>query len=181
MLGFIFGLNARLGRWHYFLSVIGLAVAMTGICFVIARQTFENTTHGIPFSIEAIKGPAIVLGMIFALISFTLQSMRFRDIGWDPVCVIPSWIAILIVDTVVAKKFPGLALGPGHHGTAVSALVNLLLFLALLFWPGADYEDSPPPLSEPRRPDPSARGGGKPLVASERIARASGEFGRRAF
>ena len=178
MLGFIFGLNARLGRLHYFLITIGVAVLMTGICFAIALSAYHTTPHGEPLSLDAIKWPAIVLGIIFMLITLTLQSMRIRDIGWDPVCVIPGWIAILIIDMLVANKFPALALGREHQGTAVGALVNLALFLALLFWPSGDYENSPPPFSETRRPDPSPRGG-TVSVAAERIARASGEFGRR--
>jgi uncharacterized membrane protein YhaH (DUF805 family) len=133
MLGFMFGLNARLGRLQYFLSTIGLAVVMTGICFVMARESFDATANGIPPSIEMIKGPAIVLGIIFLLITLTLQAMRFRDIGWDPVCVIPGWFAVLIVDMLVAKKFPGLSLGPEHHGTAVGPLnveTNPILMLS---------------------------------------------------
>jgi len=38
-----------------------------------------------------------------------------------------------------------------------------------------------PTLDEPRRPNPSARNSGTASVAAERIARASGDFGRRAF
>jgi uncharacterized membrane protein YhaH (DUF805 family) len=176
MLGFIFGLNARLGRLHYFLSTMGLAVVMTAICYVIARDSFEATANGIPPSIEMIKGPAIILGIIFFLITLTLQAMRFRDIGWDPVCVIPGWFAVLIVNMMIAKKFPSLSLGPEHHGTAVGALVNLALFLALFFWPSTHDEDEMPTLDEPRRPEPSPAS-----VTAERIARASGGFGRRAF
>jgi uncharacterized membrane protein YhaH (DUF805 family) len=180
MLGFIFGLNARLGRLQYFLSTIGLAVVMTGICFLIARESLPAAANGIPPSIEMIKGPAVILGIIFLLITLTLQAMRFRDIGWDPVCVIPGWFAVLIVDMAVAKKFPSLSLGPEHHGTAVGAMVNLAFFLALFFWPSTHDEDEMPTLSEPRRPDP-ARGSGTASVTAERIARASGDFGRRAF
>ncbi len=146
MLGFIFGLNARLGRLQYFLITIGVAVLMTGICFVVARQAWQSAANGVPPSIDSLKGPAIVIGIIFMLITVTLQSMRIRDIGWDPVCVIPGWVTILIVDMVVAKKFPGLSLGAEHHSTAISALVNLALMLALLFWPSAADESSPPAL-----------------------------------
>jgi uncharacterized membrane protein YhaH (DUF805 family) len=179
MLGFIFGLNARLGRLQYFLITIGVAVLMTGICFVVGRQTFQGATNGLPLSIDSFKGPAIVIGIIFMAITLTLQSMRIRDIGWDPVCGIPGWVAILIIDMMVAKKFPGLSLGPEQHDTAISAIVNLGLLLALLFWPSADYESSPPALGEPRRSDPALRGGANSIPA-ERLARASGEFGRRA-
>ena len=181
MLGFIFGLNARLGRLQYFLSTMGLAVVMTGICYVLARDSFDATANGVPPSIEMIRGPALIVGIIFLLVNLTLQAMRFRDIGWDPVCVIPGWFAVLLVDMVVARKFPSLSLGAEHHGTAVGALVNLALFLALLFWPSADHEeDAMPTPDEPRRADP-ARGSGTVSVAAERIARASGDFGRRAF
>lgn len=179
MLGFIFGLNARLGRLHYLLVTIGLAVVMTGICFVLARQTLQGAANGAPLTIEAIKGPAIVIGIVFMLITLTLQSMRIRDIGWDPVCVIPGWVAVLVIDMMIAKKFPGLSLGPEHHATAISAIVNLALLLALLFWPSAGYETSPPASGEPRRPDPAPRSRTNSITA-ERIARASGEFGRRA-
>jgi uncharacterized membrane protein YhaH (DUF805 family) len=180
MLGFMFGLNARLGRMQYFLSTIGLAVVMTGICYVLARDSFDATANGVPPSIEMIRGPALIVGIVFLLVTLTLQAMRFRDIGWDPVCVIPGWFAVLLVDMVVAQKLPSLSLGSEHHGTAVGALVNLALFLALLFWPSAHDEDSVPILDQPRRADP-ARGSGTASVAAERIARASGDFGRRAF
>ena len=179
MLGFIFGLNARLGRMQYFLSVMGLAVVLLGICFLMARESFDAAANGLPPSIELIKGPAIIVGIVFLLITLTLQSMRIRDIGWDPVCVIPGWFAVLMVDMVVAKKFPGLSFGPEHHGTAVGALVNLGLLLALFFWPSAHEEEQMPPLHEPRRADP-ARGSGTASVAAQRLARASGELGRRA-
>ena len=127
-----------------------------------------------------IKGPALIVGIVFLLVTLILQAMRFRDIGWDPVCVIPGWFVVLLIDMVVAKKFPSLSLGPEHHGTAVGALVNLALFLALLFWPSAHAEDAMPTPSEPRRADP-ARSSGPASVAAERIARASGDFGRRAY
>jgi uncharacterized membrane protein YhaH (DUF805 family) len=179
MLGFIFGLNARLGRLQYFLSILGLAVVLTGICFLMARESFDAAANGFAPSIDLIKGPAVIVGIVFMLVTLTLQAMRFRDIGWDPVCMIPGWFVVLLIDMVVAKKFPGLSFGPEHHGTTVGALVNLALFLALLFWPSAHEEDAMPPLDEPRRTEP-ARGSGTASVAAQRIARASGELGRRA-
>src|SRR6266850_1870975 len=44
MLGFLFGFNARLGRMHYFLSTIGLAVVMTAVCLVIAGYAIQFTS-----------------------------------------------------------------------------------------------------------------------------------------
>jgi hypothetical protein len=126
-----------------------------------------------------VKGPVIGLAALFGVISFTLQSMRFRDIGWDPVCVIPTWIAILAVDFAVARKFPGLSLGPEHYGTVVGGLVNLVMSLALLFWPSGDFDGSAPDI---RSPDPTPRAGRASPAAIERIARVTNsEFGRRTF
>jgi uncharacterized membrane protein YhaH (DUF805 family) len=178
MLGFIFGLNARIGRLHYFLSTIGLAAAMAGICFLIALAVYHGHPRATPPSLGAIMWPVIAIGSLFIVISLTLQSMRFRDMGWDPVCVIPAWIAVLVIDALIAKKFPGLALGPHHYTTGISAIVNLGLTLALLFWPSADYDSAPPPLAEPRRPDPAPRSDAG-SVAAQRLARAGGGFGRR--
>ena len=109
-----------------------------------------------------------------------LQSMRIRDIGWDPVCVIPAWIAILIVDKVVAGKIPAWSLDHEHNGTVVGGLVNLGLVLALMFWPSGDYER---PFNDAyRTPDRPTPRPAATSAAAERIARVSKtDFGGRAF
>ncbi len=182
MLGFLFGFNARLGRMHYFLSTIGLAVVMTAVCFAIAGYAVQSIPSGMPLSPGLMAWPLIVTGVVFAWMTFTLQSMRIRDIGWDPVCVIPAWIAILIVDKLVAGKIPAWSLGLEQHGTIVGALVNLALFLALLFWPGGDREHPMPTVGDTRRkPDESSHRRDTASAPAARIARAGAGFGRRAF
>jgi uncharacterized membrane protein YhaH (DUF805 family) len=184
MLGFLFGFNARIGRLQYFLGSVALAIFMTMIIFAITSSAIHGSigAHGAHGSarefVASLKWPLIGVGAIFLLISFMLQSMRFRDIGWDPVCVIPAWIAIVVIDALVAARFPALSIGRDHHGTIIGAVVNLGLFLALLFWPGCDFE-VPPTF---RMPDLKAA----PPVrqqddASARLARiTAGQFGRRA-
>lgn len=170
MLGFL--LNARIGRLHFFFSSILLAVVMTIVIFGLVMSAYHSAQ--VPLSLAEIKWPLIVVGAFFLLASLTLQSMRIRDIGWDPVCVIPAWIALAVVDKVVATKFPAWSIGPEQHGTIVGALVNLGLMLALMFWPSGEYTASPPAFgAPPRRRDAAG------LTAS-RVARvANGEFGRR--
>src|ERR1700743_2353553 len=126
------------------------------------------------------KVPISGLGTLAFLISFTLQSMRIRDIGWDPVCVIPTWFALMAIDAAIAHKFPGLALGPKHYGTVVGGLLNLFMYLALLFWPSGDYDGAD---FDHRRfsSDPRSRGRSAAPAMSDRIARAGGDFGRRAY
>lgn len=183
MLGFLFGFNARLGRLHYFLSTIALAVGMTVVFFAIASYAIHHTPTGGYPSARLMMWPAIVSVVVFLWITFTLQSMRIRDIGWDPVCVIPGWFALLIVDKLVAGKIPTWSLGHEHHGTAVGALINLALILALTFWPSDDYQPPAPTFGEarPKPPEPP-RHQGTASAPAARIARATGTgFGRRAF
>jgi hypothetical protein len=129
-----------------------------------------------------LKSWSVIAAIVFfGWSTFTLQSMRIRDIGWDPVCVIPAWIAIVIVDKLVAGRIPAWSLGHDHNGTVVGGLVNLVLLLALAFWPSGDH-DNPSFDQTPPTPDRSASRSPAGSVAAERIARATGtNFGRRAF
>jgi uncharacterized membrane protein YhaH (DUF805 family) len=182
MLSFLFGFNARLGRLHYFLGTIALAVVMTVAFFAIAMSAIHATPRGTPLSIGQIAWPAAAALLFFLAATFTLQSMRIRDIGWDPVCVIPAWIALLIVDKVIATKFPAWSLGQDHAGTVVGGLVNLALVLALTFWPSGDHESPTPGYGETRRrPEPPSPRQQASSVAAERLARVTGESGRRAY
>jgi uncharacterized membrane protein YhaH (DUF805 family) len=180
MLGFLFGFNARLGRMHYFLGTIALAVAMTAVCFVIAMHVSQHGPR-VHSSADLMIWPTMLAIAAFTWMTFTLQCMRIRDIGWDPVCVIPAWVAILMVDKVVAGKFPLWALGPEHHGTIVGGLINFGLILALTFWPSGDYEGPDATFEDTRRrPDELSTKPRVTSVASERLARATGTgFGRR--
>jgi uncharacterized membrane protein YhaH (DUF805 family) len=179
MLGYLFGFNARIGRLYYFLSSILLAVVITVMIFSMVTSSLRGLAQDA--SLSQMKGPLVGIVVIFALASFMLNSMRFRDIGWDPVCVIPLWIALTFVDMVIAAKIPAVSLGHDHSGTVVGALMNLGLVLALTFWPGGSHETETPNFgAPPRLPDaPLPRQDAAPQAAS-RIARvAGGEFGRR--
>lgn len=138
MLDYVFGLNARVGRLHFFLATIALAIVMTAICFVVAVNGLVHFPEGAQpqLSWVILSWPMIGAVAFFMVVTFTLQAMRIRDIGWDPVCVIGGWIAVLVIDVIVATEMPALALGPGHHATIVSSLVNLVMTGILLFWPG---------------------------------------------
>jgi uncharacterized membrane protein YhaH (DUF805 family) len=174
MLGFLFGFNARLGRMHYFLATIGLAVVMTAICFAIAFYVLPGTPRAMLSRAALMTAwPTIAAMVFFGWATLTLQAMRIRDIGWDPVCVIPAWITIVLVDNVVAGRIPAWSLGHDHQGTAVGALVNLVLFLALMFWPGGDYDSSNSGRA-PSQPDRSGQKRDATSLTEARIARATG-------
>lgn len=173
MLGFLFGFNARLGRLHYFLASIAFVVVATIVVVVALVAAYSVAAS------PAVMTCLIVLFLALALWSSTmLMAMRIRDIGWDPVCVIPLWIAGMIVDAVVAMKVPEWSLTASHAGTPVGALMNLGLNLALIFWPSGDRTDDDDGRRTDYAPRPAGRVSATPSEA--RLARvSSGDFGRR--
>jgi hypothetical protein len=181
MLGFLFGFNARLGRLYFVLGIIALAVVSVAIDLALSPYTIQQLASGAKPPANPFAWPLIVPTVGFLLIKYTLKSMRIRDMGWDPVCVIPAWIALGIVDSVIASKVPAWSIGHGHHGTIVGTIINFALLLAVTFWPSGGFE-APSPTSggSQRTPGPSQRSNASSLPAA-RMARATGAgFGRRA-
>ncbi|MGJ4993341.1 DUF805 domain-containing protein [Bradyrhizobium sp. HKCCYLS3077] len=181
MLGFIFGFNMRLGRLQYFLASLALVVAFIVLGIVLAMGLAAVTSQKAGL---ALTGPLIVWIGLFLIANAMLQSMRFRDIGWDPVCVIPAWIAVMALDYVIAGRFPEYAATSAQHGTWVGSLVNLGLSAALLFFPsGADDASSSGGRSVSTAPPAtfrSARSSGSATDA--RLARITGgDTGRRSY
>jgi uncharacterized membrane protein YhaH (DUF805 family) len=176
MLSFVFGFNARISRLQFLLASLALGLAMAVFVFFFAFAFgLQGASRMRPVDIVA-SWPVLIAIAVFLFATFTLQSMRFRDIGWDPVCVIPAWFALVIIDHFMAVKFSALSIGREHSHTAVGALVNLGLYLALLSWPGGEFSElrqsgatSPPP---PPSPDRSAARLGA-------VTGATGGFGRR--
>ncbi|HZR72707.1 hypothetical protein [Bradyrhizobium sp.] len=171
MLEMIFGFNARLGRLHYFLGslafgVLNMILAIPFV-FYLGHLGIRPTTVD---QLLAVGWPAYAFVAFYMFGHYTLAAMRVRDIGWDPVIVITGWIVLAVMHHYFGARVPALGI--------VAGLVNLGLWLILLFWPSGDHVVSPPSFDDykPRSPDR-----GKPAsVASQRFAKASGQFGRRA-
>ncbi|HMM89451.1 DUF805 domain-containing protein [Bradyrhizobium sp.] len=180
MLGFLFGFNARIGRLHFLMSTIAVTVMMVAVFFAAITYSVQTTPNGTAASPAA--GPIIAAALLYAWLTVTLQSMRFRDMGWDPVSIIPVWFAVVIIDGLFAAGFPSISLGH-ERGTIFGALVNLPLILALLFHPSREHEESPsPPLDERfRMPDPPqpSRTVAQPPPAPPASRPAPVGFGRR--
>ena len=138
MLDILFGLNARLGRLHYFLACIALGIVMTGICFALVVGGAVHIPRGSHLTWQMLTWPVWGAVAFFTLATVMLQAMRVRDIGWDPVVVMAVWFAIVFVDVIVAVKMPDLALGHEHYGTIMGSIVNLVMTGILLFWPSSD-------------------------------------------
>jgi uncharacterized membrane protein YhaH (DUF805 family) len=181
MLDFLFGFNARLGRLHFFLGGLVLAVLMTLICFAIAAYAFGHTPRGAEPSYDLMVVPALFVTPFFLWATFTLQAMRIRDIGWDPVTIIPAWVVIVVVDAYVAAKIPAWSAGKGQHETIVGLLINLASTGILLFWPSGAETGSTPDFSNLTRQRETTRvtSGPMPARAAANTGRMRTEFGQR--
>ncbi|CCD95280.1 conserved membrane hypothetical protein [Bradyrhizobium sp. ORS 375] len=171
-MGFIFGFNARLGRLQYFLASLALGVITVilavAVAFLVATTAPQKSALAISVPIIAVIG----LGLLANLM---LQAMRFRDIGWDPVCVIPAWFAVMALDYVIASRFPEYAATAAHSGTWVGALINLGLCIALLFFPSSAGDSPSSGVTFSPTPSPSLRNSSRTGSATEaRLARITG-------
>ena len=173
MLEMIFGLNARIGRLMYFLSGLGLGVVSVVLAIPLV---FYIHSHHIPVttpeSLWAVGWPVYAFVGVCLLGQFTLASMRVRDIGWDPVIVIASWIALLVINHMFGTRVPAIAV--------VTGLVNLGMELILLFWPGGDPSFAPPSFDDYKPRSPDKAGSNSSSIPAQRFAKANGQFGRRA-
>ena len=173
MLGFLFGLNSRLGRPHFFLSLIGLVLVTAVVLFILTgRVPHGDQLRGdIAFALAQL--PVVVALIIFAVAGLQLACMRIRDIGWDPMTVMTVWFAMLFVDKLIATKLPSLALTPEHYGTVIGAFASFALGIALLFWSTDDAEDPEQSAGEPWEQSDTSRRGRTAPATMDRISRIS--------
>ena len=173
MLGFLFGLNSRLGRPHFLLSLIGLVLVTAVVLFVLTGRVPQSDQIRGDIAFALAQVPVVVALIIFAVIVLQLACMRIRDIGWDPVMVMAGWIATMFVDKLIATKLPTLALTPEHFGTVIGALASFALGIALLFWSTGDAEDPEQSTGEPWEQSDAPRRGRTAPATMDRITRIS--------
>ncbi|MDB5704780.1 MAG: putative rane protein of unknown function [Sphingomonas bacterium] len=141
MLHNVLGFGGRMGRLEYFLCSLVFAMLML---LVIVALFFGFAPH---FGAAGAGGrssvpPGFILTLLVVVLpvylwfSLAFQAKRFRDMGWNPLYVLPGWIAAQVIDRFVAFAIPSLALAPGT-GTLVGTLLSLFMGCALLFWPSA--------------------------------------------
>ena len=185
MLHNILGFGGRIGRLEYFLisMVFGLFMSLLVLALRLGLAP-HGLTLGSPGSTAFLLILLLFVLPIYLWFSFALQAKRFRDIGWDPLYVIPGWIFANMVIGALTLVFLTV-----HSIPWIGLLFNLFMSLALLFWPSGPTGtgewggnthpmDSPVPQSySPRETSPAPR----PAAAtwSPAPAQAPSGFGRR--
>lgn len=178
MLNYIFGFNARMGRLAFFFCSFVTGLGFLMLVYGITGNAPASGRTDVLLA-QAANSPALIFSFYGMLaICFMLQSMRVRDIGWDPVCVMAAWIALMVLDRAVAGRFPEYALTYQHTTTVVGAVVNGVMNLVLTFWPGNGHSDEPSSVPRESGGDSMFERSSTPATAGSRMARiASGEFG----
>jgi uncharacterized membrane protein YhaH (DUF805 family) len=144
MLGAVFSYRGRLNRIQYFLAIMGLGLGAAVVAVVAIVVAFGGQPPDRASVMRAGLGlipVALIAVPVFYWISFSLQARRFRDIGWEPVFVIPAWLICDVIDRVAIMGAPQFAVSPSAGVSWLGLLVNLGLGLCLLFWPGRTFED----------------------------------------
>jgi uncharacterized membrane protein YhaH (DUF805 family) len=158
MLSAVFSFRGRLNRIQYFLGTWALGAVMIVLAVAVFAGVGGMAGAGRPdraalinLGVTALLA-LLVIGPIYFWVSFLLQARRFRDIGWEPVFVIPAWIGAGILDRLAVMGAPQIAVIDGMGISWFGLLLNLGLAGCLLFWPGKKpfdiasvFDDVPPP------------------------------------
>jgi uncharacterized membrane protein YhaH (DUF805 family) len=186
MLHNILGFGGRLGRLEFFVSCVVLGFLLTLLFLVVIAGFASHIERG-----SRVLPPGLVVTLyvvvlpIYLWFGLALQAKRLRDMGWNPLYIIPGSIAVSVILSLLSPFVPGLA--------ALNVVLDVLLTLCLLFWPsqpagdgewyGGSYQDGSPdpervidrtPVVQSRRPA-TVRASAPPPVFTP----APSGFGRR--
>jgi uncharacterized membrane protein YhaH (DUF805 family) len=133
--------SGRIGSLKFFLTgFIFLPVVMMVIILTMPLITV------FVFHVDEPKKMGFIIAIffvaVFMWVFFSLQAARLRDIGWNPLMVIPAIIVVDLADLGVAYLFPSLT-GPGQHYTYASTVLDLALTAVMLFTPSCDDDSIP--------------------------------------
>jgi uncharacterized membrane protein YhaH (DUF805 family) len=187
MLETVFSFSGRINRLQYFASIVALTAALFVPVLMIGIGLLAHGGVGAkpPLATLALLGLFFLLAIPpFLWVSFSLQARRFRDIGWNPLYVIPGWMVFNVFDRVIAQFVPALTMGRLYHQTWLGLAVGLGLGCALLFWPGRAEDDDAPGIGaswmRPSTPPPAAPATTATYTPAPSAAAASApRFGRR--
>lgn len=137
MLNIILGFGGRIGRLHYLLLSLLLGFVMTLLTLAIVFGMMPHYTEVGGKVPDGMPAPVLVATMLvvtplFLWFSFALQTKRIRDIGWNPLLVIPAWIVVDIVAVLAGSP-------------TFSGCINLTMVAVLLFWPSREPDQWSPP------------------------------------
>jgi uncharacterized membrane protein YhaH (DUF805 family) len=180
MLTGIFSFRGRINRLQYWLGSMGMGffvalVLLTPLVMAGASASHGGGAAGALAGLGLMALLAVPTLVIACWVGLSLQARRIRDIGLDPVIVMPLWILIGVADKLLTPGFPHLTAVQLATPSVAAIVINLIGGAALCFWPGRG--DGPRDLGGGfDLPDPDApRGGARPSYVEAAYARIEAE------
>lgn len=130
MLNAVFNFRGRINRLQYFLGNLAVGGALALLAAMLIGF--------IELAPTARPSPAMALDAVFLVFAaplatwsaLSLQARRLRDIGWEPLIVMPMWVGLLALGGFAAQA--GFALSQA----AVASVISLAMLACLYGWPG---------------------------------------------
>lgn len=87
----------------------------------------------------------VLVAIPYLWVQTALAAKRARQAGLHPAVLIPAWWALVLLDTLVLDRLIAARFIPPFDGmTPVGGGVSLMIYAALLAWPGKGRKDAPP-------------------------------------
>ena len=153
-MGEFFGFDGRISRLGFLWRSI---VALTSIAGLAAGSLWGL---GHVYAPDGLAGPSglsadVVTGAVLLLLwcSFALASRRLRDMGLEPVHIVPLYAALWVINAVLLQ--PLSRIDPRSDGAVEAgwAVLQWLVAVPLLAWPPSKRGPAPPRrFYEPNQP-----------------------------
>jgi uncharacterized membrane protein YhaH (DUF805 family) len=130
MLTAVFSFRGRINRLQYFLGtlVIGGVLALLAAMVISFTELAPTSRPSLAMALDAVF--LVFAAPLATWCAVSLQARRLRDIGWEPLVVMPMWLGILALGAIAASA--GLALSQAP----VASMISLAMLACLYGWPG---------------------------------------------
>jgi|SRR5580698_618750 uncharacterized membrane protein YhaH (DUF805 family) len=151
--GELFGFEGRVGRQGYLWRMLFVGLGIGALAFAGGVLLSAGVR---PMGLGRFESGSRALAFVIAFLamwsSAALASRRVRDMGFEPVHVVPAYLTLWVVYTLLLH--PLIQLRPAMFGllTACWAMLQVAPMLWLLFWPGRPERERLPPGYEPEQP-----------------------------
>jgi uncharacterized membrane protein YhaH (DUF805 family) len=130
MLASVFSFRGRINRLQYFLGnfAVGGALALLAAMLISFTELAPTARPSLTMALDAVF--LVVAAPLAIWSAASLQARRLRDIGWEPLIVIPMWVGLLVLAGFAAQA--GFALSQA----ALASMISLAMLACLYGWPG---------------------------------------------
>jgi uncharacterized membrane protein YhaH (DUF805 family) len=149
----LFGFEGRIGRLGYLCRFVGVLILVLALALEGSAALMRLVRPlGLGEYDQASRSLTIAVALLVLWSNLALASRRLRDMGLEPVHILPLFVALWVVNTVLLE--PISRLHPGSYGMLETswAALQAAAALPLLFWPGRASPRTIPAGYEPAGP-----------------------------